>query len=89
MENEIEKINNVMQNLVLFRGTKEWIINRLSTIGTRTDIFLEPFEEPLPNNDFGFNTNLGMIGSHYLDYEIYMLPTNAKDVFVITEVSEF
>ena len=82
-------INKQMQSLILFRGTKEEIIKRLNTIGTRRDCYLEPFEEPLAGNDFGFNTNLGMIDDEYLDYEIYMLSTHIESVFIITEINNF
>ena len=85
----IKSYNEMMKNLVMFRGTKEEIIEKLNMIGSRNDCFLEAFEEALPENDYGFNTNLGMVGEHYLDFEIYMLPTNEKDTFIITEVNEF
>ena len=62
---------------------------KLNSIGLRDDSTLEPFEEPLPGNDFGFNTNLGEIGDCDLDFEVYLLPTNEKDVFVVTEVNQF
>jgi len=86
---EISHINQAMQKLFFFRGTKEEIIAKLNEIGLRNDCFLEPFEEPLPENDLGFNTNLGEIGDHYLDFEVYLLPTNQKDCFLVTEVNEF
>ncbi len=89
MSTEIAKINNKMRNLVMFRGTKKEIIVELEKIGNRKDIILEPFEEPLPENDLSFNTNIGMIGDSYLDFEVYLLPTNKKDVFIVTEVTEF
>ena len=78
-----------MRNLVLFRGTKVEICEKLNSIGLRDDCFLQEFEEPLPGNDFGFNINLGKIGDCDLDFEVYLLPTNKKDVFVITEVNQF
>ena len=78
-----------MQNLVLFRGTKQKIIDKLNTIGPRSNCILEEFEDTLLGNDFGFNTNLGIDGHHYLDFEIYMLPTNKPNTFIITEINEF
>jgi hypothetical protein len=87
----LQKVEKDMQSLLFFRGTKEQIIEKLNTIRINREesVVLEPFEEPLEDNDLGFNTNLGEINEHYIDYEIYMLPTNKKDTFVITEVSAF
>jgi len=82
-------IHSEMSRLVLFRGTKVEIIEKLNSIGLRKDCYLEDFENPLPGNDFGFNTNLGSIGDYYFDFEIFLLPTNKKDVFIITEVNSF
>jgi hypothetical protein len=86
-----KQMEKEMKKLVFSRYTKEELIQKLNSlrVNREKDCFLEPFEEPLPENDFGFNTNLGMIGSHYLDFEIYMLPTNEPEVFLITEVNPF
>ena len=88
---KIRLVNRAMSSLVLFRGTKEKITAKLNgfRVEREESVNLEPFEEPLPENDFGFNTNLGKIGDKYLDFEIFMLPTNKKDTFLITEVSAF
>ena len=85
----IESIKRQMQDLVLFRGTKEDIVKKINVIGQRNDSILEPFENPLPDNDLGFNTNLGNFGDIYLDFEIYLLPTSKKDNFIITEINPF
>ena len=85
----ISTINRQMQKLVLYRGTKTDIVSKLKEIGLRHDPFLEEFENPITGNDFGFNTNLGRIEDNYLDFEIYLLPTNIPDTFIITEVSAF
>ena len=84
----IENINRQMQDLLLFRGTQEDIVKKINTIGLRDDSILEPIEYPLSIDDIGFYINLGKFEDDFLDFEIYMLPTNAKDVFVITEVNE-
>jgi len=91
MDTVIKSIERQMENLVMYRGTKSDIEKRLSTIGQRLDVTLEPFEDEaiIKDNDFGFNVNLGKLNDHYLDFEIYMLPTNQKDVFIITEVNPF
>ena len=81
-------IDDEMKNLVLFRGTKEEICEKINSIGLRSDSILEPFENSLSENDFGFNTYLGKTEGHYLDFEVYLLPTNKKDVFLVTEVNE-
>ena len=86
---EIESIKTQMQNIVLFRGTKNDIIKKINAIGLRNDSILEPIENPLPFNDLGFNTNLGVVNDNYLDFEVYMLPTNIKDYFIITEINSF
>ena len=83
----IENISRQMEDLVLFRGTKEDIIKKINDIGLRNDSILEPIEDPLSINDIGFNINLGNFEDDFLDFEIYMLPTNAKDIFVITEIN--
>lgn len=87
---KILKKNKKMQNLVMFRGTKEEIVKKLHKIGNREDIpVLQETEEKVKNQDLCFNTNIGEIDTHFLDYEIYMLPTNKKDNFIITEVVPF
>ena len=85
----IESIKTQMQNIVLFRGTKDDIIKKINAIGLRNDSILEPKENPLLFNDLGFNTNLGVVNDNYLDFEVYMLPTNIKDYFIITEINSF
>lgn len=86
MNKTIKKVIKDMNDLVLFRGTKKEIVNKLNTIGTiKTDVILCPFPHPLPDNDFGFAVMLGKINDEWLDFDIYMLPTNKKDVFIITE----
>jgi len=83
-------VSNEMKKLVLFRGTMEEIVAKVNEIKIREDdVVLEPFEEFAPITDFGFNTNLGQIGDKYLDFEIYMLPTNKRGNFVITKVLAF
>ena len=86
---EIESIKTQMQNIVLFRGTKDDIIKKINAIGLRNDSILEPKENPLLFNDLGFNINLGVVNDNYLDFEVYMLPTNIKDYFIITEINSF
>lgn len=80
-----------MQGLVHTRCTKQELIMKLALLSVNRDSIpvLTPFEEPLPENDFGFSTNIGMLGETYLDYEIFMLPTNKQDVFLITEIRPF
>ena len=85
----ISDIEENIKQLVGFRGTKIEIVAKLNNLGPRHDCFLEAFEDPLPGIDLSFNTNLGMIGDHYLDFEIYMLPTRKLDEFMITEVTPF
>ncbi|MGL5749983.1 MAG: hypothetical protein ACRCXT_05615 [Paraclostridium sp.] len=86
--NELSKLNKQLQSKVLFRGTLEGIAKELSDLtGTKTE--LVPFEEYLPENDLGYNIFLGMIGGHYLDYEVYLLPTNKVNVYIITEINSF
>jgi hypothetical protein len=64
--------------------------NELNKISTKHEsVELVEFEEPLEDNDLGFNVNLGMNGNQYLDYEIYMLRTNKKDNYLITEINRF
>lgn len=82
-------IQDKIQRLVGFRGTKEEIIERLKEIGIRKDITLEPFEELLDNLDYGFNVNLGESYRDYFDFEIFMLPTREEDVWLITEINPF
>lgn len=89
MAKTIEGIEQSMQRLIRYRGTKDEIVSKLNNLGPRHDCFLEAFEDPLPENDLGFNTNLGMIGDHYLDFEIYMLPTMKADTFIIIEIRPF
>lgn len=83
--------NRAMQTLVGFRGSHEDIINELSKllINRVEQPCLEPFEEPIKENDFGFNTNLGVVNGNYYDYEIYMLPTNQQNIWIITEINPF
>lgn len=85
----VKIIFNKMNDLVMFRGTKEDICSKLNSIGLRDDCFLEPMEDQLPGHDLGFNTNLGMVKDTYLDYEVYMLPTNKDNEFIITEIKPF
>jgi len=89
MEIVIKSIEKQISELVLFRGTKSDIIKKINAIGQRNDSILEPFEKNIKGNDFGFNTNLGELNGHYLDFEIYLLPTNKKDIFIITEINPF
>ena len=91
MKTAIEVINKQIKNLVLYRGTLEDITKKIRTIGLDLDAELTPFEEEaiIEENDLGFNVNLGEINDHYLDFEIYMLPTNEKNSFIITEVNQF
>jgi len=90
-ERVIQKVEEQMQELIMLRGTKEEIIEKLNTIRVNREesVILEPFEIFLPENDLGFNTNLGEIHEHYIDYEVYILPTNKKDTFIVTEVLAF
>ena len=81
----IENISRQMEDLVLFRGTKEDIVKKINVIGLRNDSILESIEDSLSINDIGFNINLGNFEDDYLDFEIYMLPTNAKNIFIVTE----
>ncbi len=82
-----DKIDEAVENLVFFRGTKDEIEQELNKIKTKKEsVTLEPFEDPLSENDLGFNVNLGQVRDASLDYIIYMLPTNKKDTFLITEV---
>jgi hypothetical protein len=87
----LQKVETELQKLIMFRGTKEEIVEKLNAIRVNREesVNLEPSEESLPENDLGFNTNLGEIHEHYISYEIYMLPTNKKDTFIITKVSAF
>jgi len=78
-----------IQRLVGFRGTKEEIIEELVEIGIIKDITLEPFEYELEELDYGFNVNLGESDGDYFDFEIFMLPTREKDVWLITEINPF
>ena len=85
----IETTRKAMSNLVLFRGTMRDITKKINSIGLVNDSVLEPFEEPIKDNDFGFNIHLGSINGTYLDYEVYLLPTNADNEFLVTEVNPF
>lgn len=82
-------IQDKIKILVGFRGTKEEIIEKLKEIGTRNDPILEPFEHQSEENDWGFNVNLGESYGDYFDFEIFMLPTREKDVWLITEINPF
>ena len=41
----------------------------------------------LLEKDLGFNTNIGTFNGIDLDYEIYMLPTNKPNEFMVTEIN--
>lgn len=86
--NKLSELNKKIQSKVLFRGTLEGIAKELSDL-TGTKAELVPFEESLPENDLGYNIFLGMIEEHYLDYEVYLLPTNRVNVYIITEINNF
>lgn len=86
---QYKEIENKVLKLVGFRGTLEEIKSKLQEIAVRDNIALEPFEDPLEGNDFGFNTNLGEIKDIYFDFEIYMLKTNKESVYLITEANRF
>jgi hypothetical protein len=60
------------------------------TFNIKVDIYREASCE-LKGGDFLYMVCLGMVGCHYLDYEIFMLKTrakrNKKRVFLITGIS--
>lgn len=82
-----DQIDKAMQDLLLRRGTLLEIESMINDIGLRDDSTLEPFEENIEFNDIGFNTNLGQIDDQYLDYEVYLLPTNKQYQYIITEIN--
>ena len=86
-----QEIDEAMQSVVYFRGTKDDIKKKIAVfkLAKKEDILLTPFTEPLPENDLGFNINIGNLNGVYLDYEIYMLPTNKTDTFIVTEINSF
>ena len=85
----LEMLEQKMENMVGCRGTISSLTSSIQKFALRDNIILEPFEESIQGMDCGFNTNLGEIGDTYFDFEVFMLPTNKEDVFIIIEVSSF
>lgn len=83
-----EKLN---ENMIMFRGTVEEIKEKLNSFNPTTNkIEMERFEEEIPTNDIGYNFSFGEDDEgEYLDFEIFMLPTRAKDNFIVTELSSY
>ena len=85
------KYYNKLQELIGCRGNKQQINKSISAIADGRECFISPMEEPLPQNDVSYQFTLGMDGENYLDFEIYMLKTNAKSngkrVYYITEIN--
>lgn len=83
--------NNHMQKLVGSRYTISELERKLCSliVNKIEQLTLEPFEENLPEKDWGFNINLGELEGHYYDYEIFMLPTSNPHVWIITEINPF
>lgn len=89
----LKNIEQELQKLIMFRGTTKEIVKKINLIGLRNDSIIEPSEENENNKklgfDYCFNTNLGMLNNQYIDYEIWMLPTNKKNTWIITEINSF
>lgn len=85
------KYYEILQKLVHFRGTKKQIKEKISRITTEKEVKLTKCEGNLKDNDLAFQFHLGMDGNDYLDFDIYMLKTRAKEtskrVFLITEIN--
>jgi len=86
---EIQLINTKMFNLINSRFTLPELMSQLQEIGNKAKCVYDWTEEGEQYNDYSINTNIGMIGEVYLDYEIFMLPTNKPEVYLITEIQPF
>ena len=85
------KLYTKLQQLIGTRATKRGICDSILAITGRTTK-LSPFEENLPENDLGFQFNLGMDGDTYLDFDIYLIKTRAKSdtskpIWYVTEIN--
>ena len=81
-------IDAKMLSMVLFRGTKNEIYSKLNGFNSRVAASMTfDFVQGLNKADFSFEACLGVIGGVYLDYEVFVLPTNKEGVFIITEVT--
>lgn len=85
----LEMLKQKMENMIGCRGTISSLTSSIQKFALRDNIRLEPFEESFPDMDYGFNINLGEIGDTYFDFEVFILPTNKENVFIITEVNSF
>lgn len=88
MQSKINTINGKMEKLVFFRGTKEEIYNKVNSINTQKDANVTDIKtSEIKSNDFYMDACLGIIKDHYLDFEIFVLPTNEKKVYIVTEIT--
>jgi hypothetical protein len=84
------KFYKELQALIGFRGNKQNIQNKIYNLTDRTTKLVKS-DQPLYGNDNTFEFSLGTDGDTYLDFDIYMLKTNAKydgkRVWLVTELN--
>lgn len=84
------KFYTTLQQLIGYRGTKHQITDKIHQL-TNRHTKLAPFTENLPDNDLGFQFFLGVDDDNYLDFDIYLIKTRAKDngkrVWYVTEIN--
>jgi len=83
-----KELDEKVKNLIMFRGTKEEIYIKLNSFNPDA-IAATNFTKSTGEADSSFEVCLGVADCVYLDYEIFVLPTNKKNSFLITEVNSF
>jgi len=87
-----EECQKQLESLVHTRGTLERIALTLSKIA-KIDVAINHVDEPLDENDVSFEFNMGVDENKgiYLDFDMFALPTNAKEnnsiIYYITDIS--
>lgn len=90
----LEVTANRIKTLLNNRYTIKQLTQQLVSAGFRDDVALEPTEVEPNNGDICYNINLGCVTTkhgiiQYLDYEIYLLETNIKGIYLVTEINAF
>ena len=79
-------MDNKMEAMVFFRGTIEEINNHINNFSIKKCL-MTLSRNNAKYNDIAYTVCLGEIDDHYLDYEVYVLPTNRPDNYIVTEIT--
>ncbi len=79
----VKKYEEKLQYLIGFVGTVEDIEFAISRFSTNEPVEISLEEE---NEDICFVFNLGMDGTQYLDFDLFVIETDEEHIFRIVEI---